>query len=202
VYGDSGTGRNIRFNALYYPVKAIFFFKNLYEKDIGRNDGRKAAEMGVRMEQDGTIHLPITVKVTASGGINLIPINYFTEAFMAIMEDCLEGGIFHIINTRTTVIEEIVDYIERYFRVKGISIVRCETFVQLPQNGLDVLFDHYIQAYGPYIRDTRIFKNSRAEAILKKRNIGCPEFDYDIFSRCMQYAVDVGWGTRLFTQIK
>ena len=202
VYGDSGTGRTIRFNALYYPVKTILFLKDLYEKDIKRNGGRKAEEMGARIDQDGTIHLPIRVTVAASGGINLIPVNHFTEAFVAIMEDCLEGGIFHIINTRTKPIEEIIDHVRRFFRVKGIRAVPCETFVEFPRNGLEVLFDHYIRAYGPYIRDTRIFENSRAEAILRKRNIGCPDFDYDVFSRCMQYALDVGWGTRLFNQVK
>ncbi|OPY78194.1 MAG: Linear gramicidin synthase subunit D [Syntrophorhabdus sp. PtaU1.Bin153] len=197
VHGDSKTGRTIRFNALYYPIRTILFFKNLYEKDIVTNSGRNAEKMGVYIDRDGIIHLPIRVKVAAFGGINLIPVDYFVEAFMAIMEDCLEGGIFHIVNTRTRPIEEIIDYVRRLFRVAGIRVVPCEDRANLPRNGLEVLFDHYIRVYEPYIRDTRIFENSRAEAILKKRNIACPEFDYDAFSKCMQYAVDVDWGTRL-----
>ena len=65
-----------------------------------------------------------------------------------------------------------------------------------------ILFDQYVEAYGPYMKDRRVFENSKTEAILGKRNIACPDFDYGIFSKCMQYAVDVDWGTKLFDRAK
>ena len=47
VYGNSKDGRTLRFNALYYPIRVILFFKNLYEKDIKEHGGKKAALMSV-----------------------------------------------------------------------------------------------------------------------------------------------------------
>ena len=49
VYGDSRTGRSLLFNAVYYPVRAAVFLKELYEKDIRERGGKKAAEAGVRL---------------------------------------------------------------------------------------------------------------------------------------------------------
>jgi len=197
VYGDSATGRTIRFNALYFPVKAILFLKDLYERDIRENSGSKAAEMGIRIGPDGLTHMPIRIEAHGPGGLNLIPIDYCVEAFMAVMEDRPEGGIFHIVNTRTTPIGEIIGHVERFFGIEGIRAVSPGEF---RKNSLEVLFEHYVRAYGPYIKDTRTFENSRAEAVLKKRGIECPDFNYDIFSRCMSYALDMGWGARMFAR--
>jgi hypothetical protein len=83
------------------------------------------------------------------------------------------------------------------FHIRGIRACYAEDFEKVPRNGLEILFDSYLEAYGPYIRDSRIFENKKAESILRKRNITCPDFDFDIFSRCMRYALDSGWGSRL-----
>ena len=195
VYGDSVTGRTMRFNALYYPVKAIVFFKDLYEKDIRENGGSRAAEMGIHIDQNGVTHMPIRIEANGPGGLNLVPIDHCVEAFTAIMEESPEGGIFHIVNPKTKPIEEIIEYVKRFFRIEGVRAVPPGGF---QRNSLEALFDHYIRAYGPYIRDTRTFENSRTQAVLKKRNIKCPDLNYDIFSKCMRYALDAGWGTRLF----
>lgn len=202
VYGDSQSGRTIRFDGVYYPVRTVSFFKNLYEKDINEHGGKKAHEMGVEIDEKGRMYLPLRVEVTASGGINLIPIDYFVRAFMAIMEDCLEGEVFHIVNTRITTIEDLAEHTRRFFHIEGIQPVPRDAFTGAPRNGLEILFDRYIEAYGPYMKDKRVFKNGKTEAILGKRNIACPDFDYEVFSRCMQYAVDVDWGTRLFNQTR
>jgi len=90
----------------------------------------------------------------------------------------------------------------RFFRVDGIRAVPDTAFLEVPRNGLEILFDQYVEAYGPYMKDRRVFENSKTEAILGKRNIACPDFDYGIFSKCVQYAVDVDWGTKLFDRAK
>jgi hypothetical protein len=48
------------------------------------------------------------------------------------------------------------------------------------------------------MRDKRTFVMDNAQGILAKRGIACPEFDFEIFSRCMNYAVEVDWGARLY----
>ena len=198
VYGDSRTGRSLLFNALYYPVKTTVFLKNLYEADILERGGRKAAMMGVRRESDGSLYLPIRFEVESAEGINLIPVDYFVAAFTAILEESLEGGIFHIVNARSTTMGDLIDYTRRLFNIRGIEPCRPEDFGARPRNALEILFNNYLEAYGPYMRDKRTFVMDNARGILARRRIACPEFDFEVFSRCMNYAVEVDWGARLY----
>jgi nucleoside-diphosphate-sugar epimerase len=199
VYGDSRTGRSLLFNALYFPVRTAVFIKDLYGKDISERGGRKAEEIGVRMEPDGTIRIPLRVEVVRDGGINLIPVDYFTDAFLSIMEGAPDGGIFHIVNDRLTRIEEVIDYASRLFRMTGIRACGPEAFATVPRNAIEVLFDHYVEPYVPYISDTRIFEATNSRPLLRQSGVACPEFDYEMFARCMLFAIEAGWRSPLPT---
>ena len=199
VYGHSRTGRSLIFNALYYPVRMALFLRNLYENDILERGGKKAETVGVQIETDGSIRLPLRIEVHKEGGINLIPVDYFIDAFIALMEEALDGGVFHIVNQKSKKIEDIIEYSSRLFRMTGIRACQAEDFKSIPKNALELLFDHYLETYDPYMRDTRIFEMKKCGPILRKRGITCPDFDYDIFARCMNFAVEVNWGSRLFT---
>lgn len=200
VYGDSETGRSLRFNAVYYPIKMLLFLKNLYEADIREQGGRRAGEMGVKLTDEGFLYLPIRVPVVENGGLNLIPVNFFTRAFAALMEDCLEGGIFHIINKRLTRIEDVIDYSQRLFGIEGFEPYQDRGDNAIPRNALETLYDRYLEVYLPFIRDTRIFDDQKADSILSKREVACPDFDFEVFSRCMTYAIECEWGSRVFEE--
>jgi hypothetical protein len=66
---------------------------------------------------------------------------------------------------------------------------------------LELLFDRHIQAYGAYIRDARIFDRARSDVLLRQAGVACPAFTYDVFARCMRFAVDVDWGRRLWESL-
>jgi nucleoside-diphosphate-sugar epimerase len=198
VYGDSRTGRTLRFNALYYPVKAAVFLRDIYLADIRERGGRKASELGIRMKENGHLFMPIRIEVGREGGINLVPIDYCVDVFMAILEDCLEGGIYHIVNSRATRIEDIVDQAKSLFRLDGVETCGPEAFDARPKNALETLFDTYLDPYRPYMQDLRTFEIKNAAPVLERHGLVCPEFDYDVFARCMSYAVETGWGSRLF----
>jgi nucleoside-diphosphate-sugar epimerase len=198
VYGDSRTGRSLLFNAIYYPVRAALVLKDLFEKDIRERGGKKASEMGVRLEADGSIRLPMRIETVPQGGINVIPVDFFADAFMALLEGAPEGGIFHIVNGGAKRIEDIIDYSSRLFRLSGIRACPAAEFAASSRNPLEALYDHSIEAYRPYMRDTRIFDTSNSRPILERKGLACPELDYDVFARCMSYAVEAGWGARLF----
>jgi nucleoside-diphosphate-sugar epimerase len=200
VYGDSETGRSLRFNAVYYPVKMLLFLKNLYEADIREQGGRRAGEMGVKLTDKGSLYLPIRVPVAENGGLNLIPVNYFTKAFAVLMEDCLEGGIFHITNERLTRIEDLIDYSQRLFGIEGLGPYQNPADNAVPRNALEILYDRYLEVYLPYMRDTRILDNQKARSILSKREVVCPDFDFEVFSRCITYAMKCEWGSKLFEE--
>lgn len=150
--------------------------------------------MGISFDPDGTAHMPIRIEAAASRGINLIPVDFFTAAFFVIMESAIDGDIFHITNDKITPVSDIIDYTQRYFHITGLQPVQPENFPTESQNSLEILFSRYTQIYQPYMKDERIFDNSKATAILKANGISCPAFDYRIFSTCMQYAEAANWG--------
>ena len=200
VYGDSRTGRALRFNAVYFPVKAAVFLRDIFMADIRERDGRKAAELGIRTKEDGRLFMPLRIEAGEEGGLNLVPIDYCVDALMAVMEDGLDGGIYHIVNPRPTRIEAIVAYAERLFHLDGIEVRGPEAFAARPKNSLETLYDSYLEAYRPYMRDRRTFEVKNAAAALERRRLVCPEFTYEVFARCMEYAVETDWGSRLFKE--
>jgi nucleoside-diphosphate-sugar epimerase len=202
VYGDSKSGKTLLFKALYYPIRTFHYFQKLYTRDIMENNGNKAKAMGVYLDQDGTLHLPVRIESPEGSGLNLIPVDHFIKAFTAIQETTSEGGVFHIVNPRNTAIQKLVEYTQRFFHIKGIRMADQKEFMTHPRNGLELLIENHIQAYGSYMRDNRIFENSKTNAILAKQNIVCPEFNYEIFETCMNYAVSVDWGRLLYQEIK
>ena len=42
VYGDSHTGRSLRFNALYFPLQSVKYIKEIYLNDIINHGGKKS----------------------------------------------------------------------------------------------------------------------------------------------------------------
>jgi nucleoside-diphosphate-sugar epimerase len=198
VYGDSRTGRSLLFNALYYPVRSVLFLRDVFEADIRERGGRRAATMGVRLESDGWTYLPLRMEIENGGGLDLVPVDFFVNAFAAIMEAALEGGVFHIASGRPAKMAHIVQYGKRLFRLRGIEVCAIRDLTGAPRNALEVLFDNYIESYRPYLRDERTFAVDRTRPILEKNGIACPDLNYDIFARCMNFAVECGWGARLF----
>jgi nucleoside-diphosphate-sugar epimerase len=197
VTGDSRTGRTLRFNALYFPVKAAVFLRDIYLADIRERDGRRAAELGIRLAEDGRLVMPIRIEAGREGGLNLVPVDHCVRAFMAILEDGLDGGIYHIASPHATMIEDIVAYAKRFFDLDGIEACGPCDFAGRPKNTLENLYDSYLETYRPYMQDLRSFDDTNAAPILARRGLVCPAFDYAMFARSMQYAVDVDWGAKL-----
>ena len=119
---------------------------------------------------------------------------------MAIMEESLEGDIFHIVSKDPKSLDDLVDYTQRFFNITGIRAVEKSEFNKTARNALETLTASYIDIYQPYMRDTRVFGSEKADVILKKRDIPCPPFDYGIFERCITYAMEVDWGNRLYEE--
>lgn len=197
VYGDSRTGRSLLFNAVYYPVRTALLIKDFCERDIRDSGGGRAKEMGVRVEEDGALRLPLRIPVAREGGLNLIPVDYFVSAFLALLDAERRGGVFHIVNPRPKRIEDIIDYASRLFRMTGIEPCPADGLGRAPRNALETIFDQYLEVYRPYMQDTRVFETGRSGPVLEARGLACPEFDYENFRRCMTFAVESGWGSKL-----
>lgn len=196
VYGDSRTGRTMRFNALYYPIRTVLFLRDLYETDIRERGGGHALAAGVKKTERGGLFLPIRVESCGQGGLNLIPIDYFVKSFVALMENRPEGGVFHIVNPRPASIGELISFMDNYFGIEGMEAVGNGVPAH-PRNPLETIFDSYLEIYGPYMQDTRIFENAKTQEFLSQSGIECPAFDYNMFRRCMDYALECDWGRKL-----
>jgi len=152
----------------------------------------------VKYLEDGSLYLPIRLEVTHDGRVNLIPVDYFTNAFMALMEECLDGGIFHIVNPKPKRMEDLLRYTKRLFKIGGIEPSRAEDFDRKSKTLLERVFDSYLRVYDPYLRDKRMFDNRKAQSILARKGVVCPDFDSELFSRCANYAVACEWGKKAF----
>lgn len=197
VYGDSRTGRSRKFNALYFPVKTIMFLRDILAGDIRDNGGERARAMGVSVAADGRLQLPIRLPVRPGGTINLIPVDFFTAAVMALIEEDRDGGIHHIVNDRPSTLDDLVAYTNRFAGIGGPTVEDERALETGGRNPLEELFESYIAMYLPYISDLRRFSTEHTAAILGRRSVTCPVFTYDVFRRCIEYALAVDWGKDL-----
>lgn len=198
VYGDSETGRSLRFNALYFPVKTVVFLRDLFARDLSENNGKKAAGLGITPVSGGRIHLPIRLRKITGGSMNLIPIDYFERAFFALFQEAHCGGMFTLACDEPASLDTLVRFVNEKFGIEGVVATDGNGSAD-EKNPLETLFASAIEPYRPYMQDRRLFSNENARSILRAKNIVCPPFTYDIFSRCMDFAVSANWGKTLFS---
>ncbi|PWD99696.1 SDR family oxidoreductase [Marinilabilia rubra] len=195
VYGDSRTGRSLKFNALYYPIRSLMAIRDIYLNDIKNNGGKKSQMHGIKMDEDGYLFLPLKIVLPKSGGLNLIPIDYFVNAALQIIQNPGTGEIYHISNKTPVKLDEIVNYNEPFMKVKGVEIVYDDSPENYDRNPAEELFDRYIKAYLPYMHDNRVFDRTNTDRATS--DLQPAAFNHDIFVRCMNYAVKMEWGEKL-----
>ena len=59
VYGDSRTGRSLKFSALYFPIKSLQHIKEIYLNDIRLHEGKRSREGGISLDSQGRLNLPL-----------------------------------------------------------------------------------------------------------------------------------------------
>jgi len=192
VYGHSKTGRALKFNALYYPVKSLSCIRDIFIKDIVEQGGKRSRQWGINMGDDGMVSLPLAIYLPTRGTVNLIPVDYFVESALCIIEHSGSSGIYHITSDNPPDMTTLADYSERFLGLRGIRAVWDPLGKNPAPNPAEELFDRFIEQYRPYLSDTRIFDRSRAKSITP--GLPTPTFTYEIFERCMDFAVACDWG--------
>jgi nucleoside-diphosphate-sugar epimerase len=192
VYGDSRSGRSLKFNALYFPVRAAQSIRDIYLNDLNNNGGLKAAKNGIYIDTDGYMFLPLKIYLPEEGDLNIIPVDYFVNATIKIVENCSRGGIYHLTNNFPTTMKIVAKYYEQLMKVRGVEIIYGTQPADLLRNPAEELFDRFIEPYRPYLSDKRVFDTTNAS--LATDNLNPPEFTYEIFKKCIEYAISVNWG--------
>lgn len=62
---------------------------------------------------------------------------------------------------------------------------------------LQTLINSNIDVYYPYFCDKRIFDDYKAKKTLGPLGIECPELTSDVFKRCMDFAIEISWGSKI-----
>ncbi len=196
VYGDSVTGRSLKFNALYYAVRSLKYIRDIYLEDIKKNSGKKSSECGIYINDEGRLHLPIRLFIPNDGNINLIPVNYFKETVLSIIEKPVSETIYHITSNNPEKMVRLASFTERFLNITGIEVIVGTSPSDGMKNPPEELFDFFIRAYRPYMSDRRIFMSEKTSVITDWSPP--PDFNYEIFQRCMAFAVSADWGQKLF----
>jgi len=196
VYGDSSNGRSLKFNALYFPLKSLKFVRDIYMNDLKNNGGKKSEKCGIHINDQGYIKLPLSIYLPKQGALNLIPVDYFVNATMEIIAKTSSGGIFHLTNHAYTKLETIIAYNEQLMMMKGVELIYGKSAENEMRNPAEELFERFIEPYRPYLSDNRIFERVNTDLVTDKMHP--PEFTYEIFKNCMEYAISVNWGESIF----
>jgi nucleoside-diphosphate-sugar epimerase len=196
VYGDSVTGRSLKFNALYYPIRSLQLIRDIYLEDIKNNNGIKSAEYGIYINNEGALHLPIRIFIPNEGKINLIPVDYFTVTILSILEKPVTEIFYHITSNHPESMVRLTSYTERFLNITGIEVVVGKSGAKETRNPPEELFDHFIKAYRPYISDKRIFIRKNTD----RATCGTlpADLSYEIFQSCMDFAVSTDWGKKIY----
>jgi len=199
VYGDSRTGRSLRFNALYFPLQSLKYIREIYLNDIINHGGKKSSQVGIFIDDEGYLFLPLRIYLPQEGALNVIPVDYFINATMKIIANDTSGGIYHLTNNSPTKLEIISVYNEQFMKIKGVEIIYGKSADNVLRNPAEELFDRFVEPYRSYLSDKRIFE--RVHTDLVTENLHPPEFTYEIFKNCMEYAIRVNWGESIFEEV-
>jgi hypothetical protein len=91
--------------------------------DIKKNAGRKSREYDIRLGNDGILYLPLRIFLPRRGTVNLIPIDYFVSAALAILDKGKSGEIYHLTSDAPKTLAELLSYCESYLKIDGLQIV-------------------------------------------------------------------------------
>jgi len=199
VYGDSQDGRTFRFNGLYYPIKTLYLLKKMFAGDL-KKGGTHSQKLGVYRDADGRIFFPIELEAKPNTGINLIPVDYFVSAFLALFNTYDAGKIHHITNPRPSPLEILLDYTTGYLDITGITTRPHVRKSEEQRNAMEELFYSYLGEYNQYLTDDRVFDTSQTDHLLQPSDIHCPSLDYRLFKTIMDYAMETNWGKTILPE--
>lgn len=192
VYGDSKTGKALKFNAVYYAMKSLLLVRDIFVRDLKEQDGARSQKWGFSLDGDGNLHMPLSVYMPGEGSANLISVDHFVDAALCILEHPQAEGIYHITCDDPPEIATLMEYGEKYAGVRGIRMQWNPAGKNPNPNPAEEMFDRLIEPYRPYFSDRRNFDRSHLKAIAP--GLSTPPFTYDIFERCIDYALKSDWG--------
>jgi len=170
VVGDSETGRLVKYNVLYTPLKMIC--SGLFD----------------------------IIPCSPQTCLNVVPVDYITSAIQKIIfsSDEVNGKTFNLVsnNNQTMTVREILEYAIEYKLIDGQLEKRAKV-KYIPHQLLDLItpilphkfkrLKKIIDMYIPYIRRTSIFDNTNTRTFMNNSTIKPPvlrKFLPTLFKTC------------------
>jgi nucleoside-diphosphate-sugar epimerase len=191
VYGDSRSGRSTRFDALYHPVRSLAALRDIYLDDIRQSGGHKARACGIVPQDGGVLRMPVRLFRAHRGRVDLVPVDYFVSAALRIFERAESGAICHLTSDTPKTLDDLVGYCQEFLKITGIEVVDGSSDV-VRLTPPEALLHHFLAPYESYLADTRCF--DRSQTLRATGGLAPPELTYEVFQRCMGYAMSVDWG--------
>lgn len=176
VIGDSKSGKSNNFNTIYYIFRGLKVIKERYGK-IDNTDQKESKSF------------PLKIYIDSKGVINIITIDYFVKAASHIINSQLEG-VYNLTGNTDVTIYEFISWFERYLQIKGITIEYSDSR-KANFNPAELFFNNIIQEYKIYFHNRSKFDENNLKGLAS--GLEPPEMNYEIFKRCMDYAIRAKW---------
>ena len=124
--------------------------------------------------------------------------DYFVKAFLSLYDNNGSAKIHHITHPRSISLDTLMEYISEYFHLAGITTRYDMLKPKNRRNAMEHLFYSYLGEYHSYLQDGRKFDASNTTPLLQVSGIHCPDLDYPVFKRIMDYAMETNWGKDIF----
>ena len=194
IAGHSVTGRTLIFNGLYYPLRMLDYFGQKILSDWA-DGGENARQLGARVTDNGRVELPVRLPTERNGrsGINVVPIDYVTDACLRIRALGEPGNVYHLVGDAPMDTAELSIAVRNVLKLDAVEFSSADSADDEPRNLVEKQFRSRIQIYLPYMGDLRDFSSKRTSEVMG--GVRPPQADLAYLERCLTYALDNKWST-------
>ncbi len=200
IIGNSTTNYTMNFDGIYTFARALFLLKQEFKSIIDKSGvsiDHPLKRFGVHITNDG-FNIPVRIPGTPGSTINLVPIDYVTNAIVSIFHDKFRiNKSFHIVNPNPPKLNFILKSICETFGITGLEIVPSDDYQAKEMTYLEKKICKNIKAYDLYMHDEPSFISNNSLEILNNFCIECPKITKGLISSLINFAITNNWGNNL-----
>ncbi|MGR3317693.1 MAG: SDR family oxidoreductase [Candidatus Anammoxibacter sp.] len=203
IVGDSITSYTMNFDGIYLFSRTLFLLKRRLESKAeksGSSMDQSLKEIGVT-KLNSNVHIPVRIPANPTATINLVPIDYVTNAIISIFLDKNRlNKTFHITNSYPPKLKFLLESISDTIGITGTVIVGHDEFHTKAMTSLEKKAWEKIKVYGLYMHNEPYFQSSNTQLILNDFCIECPKITREFISNLIKYAIASNWGNNKLSQ--
>lgn len=190
IVGDSKNGFIHNYDNIYIFGKGLSHLRN-YETRNNPKENRFHGGNGIG--NSASLRIP----GDKHGTINLVPVDYVTQAIIAISGQTNSiNKTFHIVNPSPPTLGELAEWMAVAMGFHRIKIVPLYEFQILPHTVQEKLFLQGTDSFQPYMFGESYFDSTNTRNLLSGTSIECPLITQELISRFIQYAENTNWGKK------